>query len=428
MNRKDLPARWTHTALGLFLSLMNELFIALVESNSYIELAHLEVEGKGAGHGRIELDDRSIVLTAITKATAAIMPSEFLKVKATTLDGGILRLTGVVSSIQYSQRPSSLHTEYLQLVIQTYEVRACKSGKDPDENTPKALERITSNLAIKKLATHNAATITTIQSPTLGTSVRPKNDCLVIDENTFVVENSDLRIIWKPQSNQDINSGIPLLAAIAYLHGAPAWYYHQAVCTKEDEFYELRNNLKLPITDLTPLTDRLAAIYPQHAINVLKSIATLLSEHQFREQIHDVLHNFIVGTARTVDGVAATLLAVAATEGLCRVLQGQVLPRQRARGDAKQIITDTTRSLRLADQIIDPGLTSWERVRNTLAHGHFYRAHDRYINVNKPRSEDENIIHDLSRVSGLFHAILLKTAGYAGQFALSKFEDLEAEI
>jgi len=309
-------------------------------------------------------------------------------------------------------------------VVQIDKIRARESGKDPDENVADAPEEITSNLAIQKLAAYNAATTTTIQSSALGMGASHTiRDCLVIDDNTYVLEKHDLRITWRAQPNQDINLGIPLLAAVAYLHGAPAWHYHQTVRTKKDKFYELRNNLKLPITSLTPLTNRLADACPHHAVNVIKSVATLLSVHRFREELHDVLHNFIVGTARAVDGIAATLLAVAATEGLCRVLQGQ-----RDRGDAKQIITDTAKALQLPDQIVDPGLTSWERVRNTLAHGHFYQAHNRYINLYKPRSANENILHDLSRVSGLFHAIFLKKARYAGQFALSKFEDREAEI
>jgi hypothetical protein len=401
--------------------LMNDIFISLVESNSYIELAHLQVEGKTEGHGRIEVKDRSIVLSAITKA-AEIRPGEDLKLKATARDSAIFRITGSVLSVETSQRGT--FAQYLRLTVQIDEVRGRESGKDPDEDLADAPEKITSNIAIPKLFASNATTTISVGISVLNVgSTDIKSDCLVIDDNSYVLQRRDLRVTWKPQPNRNIDSGIPLLAAVAYLHGAPTWYYYQSVRTKEDEFHQLRNNLKLPVTRLTPLTERLAKPHPEHAISVIKAITRLLSEHQFREQIHDMLHNFIVGTADSVDGVAATLLSAAALEGLCRVVQGQG-----EKGKANQMIRDTGKDLQLPDYVIEQGLKCWERVRDTLAHGHFYRAHNRDMNAHIPRSPDENIIHDLSRISGLFHAILLKTAGYAGPVAISKFEDRQAEI
>jgi len=401
---------------------MNSFFLNLVESNFPIELAHLQVEGKSEGHGRIIIDNHCILLNAITKAAPVIRPGEDLKVKTTTLDGAILHMTGFVLSSKTSQRGPS--APYVQLVAEINQVRGRKSGKDPDEDLDDAPEEITTNLAIQKLAAYNAETITTVKNSALETGeTHTRRDCLVIDDEAYVLKRVDLRVTFSPRANQDISAGIPLIAAVAYLHGAPMWYYYQTVRTKKDEFHELRNHLKLPITRLTPLTDRLAETHPDHVISIIKAVERLLSEHQFREQIHDVLHNFIVGTADSVDGVAATLVAAAATEGLCRVLQGEG-----KRGNAGQIIRDTAKGCQLPNHLADPGLRSWERVRDTLAHGHFYRVHDRYVNPNIPRSADENVIHDLSRVSGLFHAILLKTAGYSGPVAISKFEDREAEI
>jgi hypothetical protein len=399
---------------------MNDPFLTLVESETPIELAHLEVEGKTEGHGRIVVNDRSIVLRAITKATAGIRPGEDVKVKATTLDGRILRISGCLMSINNQLQPL---TEYQALLVRVNAVRARASGKDPDEDLTDTPEEITINIAIPKLIASNATTTTSVQISTLGIgSQDTTRDCLILRDNTFILEKGDLRITWKRHPNQDANCGIPLLAAVAYLHGAPAWYYYQRVQTRKDRCYVLRNNLKIPITSLTPLTKRLADLYPDHAINVVNSASTLLSEHQFREKLHDVVHNFIVGTARVVDGVAATLVAAAATEGLCRVLQNK------KNRDAKQIIGNPAKELGLPKEIIDLGLTSWQRVRNTLAHGHFYLAHDRDAKPDLPRSANENILHDLSRVSGLFHAILLKTAGYSGPVAISKFEDRDAEI
>ncbi len=256
---------------------MNDLFITLVESNFPIELAHLEVEGKTEGHGRIVVDDFCIVLRATIKATANVRPGEYLKSKATTLDGGILLITGYVLSI--NKQPQSL-AEYQRLVVRVDTVRARASGKDPDEDLTDAPEEITTNLAIPKLVASNAATTTSVQTPMLGIgSHYTTRDCLVIRDNTYILEKKDLRITWKPAPNQDVNSGIPFVAAVAYLHGAPAWDYYQRVRTKKDRFYVLRNDLKLPITSLTPLTNRLADLYPDHAINVLNSVTTLLSEH-----------------------------------------------------------------------------------------------------------------------------------------------------
>src|ERR1700730_7613358 len=111
---------------------MNSLLLNLVESNSLIELAHLQVEGKSEGHGRITIDNHCILFNAITKAAAVIRPGEDLKVRATTLDGTILRITGFVLSLKTSQPGPS--APYVQLVAKIHRVRGRKSGKDPDED------------------------------------------------------------------------------------------------------------------------------------------------------------------------------------------------------------------------------------------------------------------------------------------------------
>jgi hypothetical protein len=118
---------------------------------------------------------------------------------------------------------------------------------------------------------------------------------------------------------------------------------------------------------------------------------------------------------------------VAALEGLCRLLEGKI--DGQGGPSAKQIIEAATANLHLGQDIVAPGLNSWDRVRNTLAHGHFQHAHRSLVHPQKPaRAANETILHDLSRISGLFHAITLKVAGYSGRFALSILEDKEGQI
>jgi hypothetical protein len=91
-------------------------------------------------------------------------------------------------------------------------------------------------------------------------------------------------------------------------------------------------------------------------------------------------------------------------------------------------LTATAARLRLAQDTVALGLNSWERVRDTLAHGIFQRAHQSLVHPRKPaRPANENIVHDLSRISGLFHAIILKEAN-TGPFALSILEDKDGHI
>jgi hypothetical protein len=204
-----------------------------------------------------------------------------------------------------------------------------------------------------------------------------------------------------------------------------SWLYYVEVQTKGDATFTLRNSFNLPTTVLRPITSRLANSNPDAVINVVKSTSELIATHRFKDEIHDILHNFVIGTAG--DAVPGTLVAVAALEGLCRLLEGKIDgPR---RPSAKEIIEATTARLRLGQDTVTLGLNSWERVRDTLAHGIFQRAHQSLVHPRKPaRPANESIVYYLSRISGLFHAIILKEAKYSGLFALSILEDKEGWI
>jgi hypothetical protein len=215
-----------------------------------------------------------------------------------------------------------------------------------------------------------------------------------------------------------------ITTAVAYIHGAASWPYYVEIQAKGDATFSLRNSFHLPKTFLRPISNRLAKLNPEAVVNVVRSASELIATHRFSGEVHDILHNFIVGTGH--DAVAGTLLAAAALEGLCRLLEGKI---DSLKPSAKKIIEAATARLHLGSDVVLLGLNSWDRVRNTLSHGHFHRAHLCVVHPQRPaRAANENILHDLSRISGLFHAIILKEAKYTGPFALSILEDKEAQI
>jgi hypothetical protein len=238
-------------------------------------------------------------------------------------------------------------------------------------------------------------------------------------------KNDGVQITYIPDHGASPDAWVPITTAVAYVHGALSWPYYVEVQTKRDATFTLRNSFNLPRTFFRPITSDLADSNPDAVVNVVKTVSELIATHRFKDEIHDILHNFIIGTAG--DAVPGTLVAVAALEGLCRLLEGKIDgPRSPS---AKQIIEATAARLRLGQDTVALGLNSWERVRDTLAHGIFQRAHQSLVHPRKPaRPANENIVHDLSRISGLFHAIVLKEATYTGPFALSILEDKEGEL
>jgi hypothetical protein len=392
----------------------------LITSGTKIELARLEIDGepKRQGHGEITLEDQKITLTIIGNSGTSANFGELLEIKAEMTDGKILVVTGCPHKFTSGRYP--------KIVMHVREVVGRRSGRDPDEQTNEAMEVITANLYFKELAACNGRAVIREEREAIGgIHHEEKLDHLVIEGDRIYVQKRDgLEITYAPNQGECRDAWVPVTAAIAYIHGTVAWPYYKEFQTKGDTDFVLRNDLDLPKTELKPINGLLGDLYPDAAVNVVKSIIGLISTHAFREEIHDILHYFTVGTA--YDAVPGTLVATAALEGLCRLLEGKIDSRKPS---AKKIIEEAISNLYLGADVVDPGLGSWDRVRNTLAHGHFQRALESCVHPKKPvRAANEGILHDLSRISGLFHAIILKTAGYSGPYCTSILEDKVGRI
>jgi hypothetical protein len=399
---------------------MDDKIRNLITCGTKIELARLEIGGetKRQGHGEITLEDQKITLTIIGNSGPSTNFGELLKIKAEMTDGKILVATGFPH--KFTSR------RYPRIVMHIREVVGRRSGKDPDEQTNEAPEVITTNLCFKELAVRNGKTIIREEREGIGgIHHEEKLDHLVIEgDRIYVQERNGLEITYAPDQGESRDAWLPVTAAIAYIHGTVSWPYYKAFQTKGDTDFVLTNDLDLPKTELKPINDRLGDLSPDAAVNMVKSIIGLISTHAFKTQIHDILHYFTVGTA--YDAVPGTLVAAAALEGLCRLLEGKI---DSDRPSAKEIIEEAISKLVLGKDVVDPGLASWDRVRNTLAHGHFQRALEARVHPKKPmRAANEGILHDLSRISGLFHAIILKTARYSGPYCTSVLEDKMGRI
>jgi hypothetical protein len=383
---------------------MNNAIRRLVLEAQNLHLAHVSIEGttQRDGHGFLSRQGNVLTLTIFASNGTIVGLKENLRVKAETQSGEILIIEG---------RPHAItRGHYPRVEMHFDKLLGTNSGNDPASLQDKTIERITTRLSISDLIGANAKTIITEDRPEIEDYLsHEKTDCLVIEPDHFYVrQENGLEITCNLKPEEHRNVWLPITSAIAYIHGVPCWPYFTKLQGKNDATFELRNVLDLPRTKLRPIGNSTAMCHPTSLVQIAKSIAEMFSVHPASKKIHQILHNFVIGTAG--DGVAGTLVAAAALEGLCRLLEGKI---DGQRAPAKDIIKMAAGSLGLDLPPFSPALESWDRVRNTLAHGIFHRAYDVYPNPKKSRRlPGEDIIHDLSRIAGLFHAIILKAAKY----------------